>query len=95
MLEARAELDALEDLRALPAVALRARRFAPFFAAAPSLLQPGSDVDAFVGGLVTALLPDSAYLAALARGAAAGGGPLASSTGGTGGGSTGAVPSLL
>jgi len=94
VLEARAELDALEDLRALPAVALRGRRFAAFFAAAPGLLQPGTGVDEFVGGLVAALLPGCDHLAVLARGGCtSGGGLLVAAAGPLA--SAGSVPSLL
>ena len=96
VLEARAELDALESLRALPAVAARADRFARFFESAPALLQPGTGADAFAVGLVAALLPeDLSFLAALARGAAAGGGVLPPSAGGLMGGPATAAPSLL
>ena len=96
VLEARAELDALESLRALPAVAARAERFARFFDAAPALLQPGTGADAFAAGLVVALLPEGSwFLAALARGAAAGGGPLPPPAGGLMSAHAAAPPSLL
>ncbi|KAK9841839.1 hypothetical protein WJX81_006512 [Elliptochloris bilobata] len=96
VLEARAELDALEGLQALPIVAARCGRFAHFFAAAPGLLQPGTSVDTFATGLVAALLPaGSAFLAALARGAAAGGGGHPLAAGPPGGGHAGPAHSLL
>ena len=69
MLEARAELDSLEEIQRCPLVAARAGRYTSFFAAAPQLLHAPRSVAAFERALVGLLFPEAPLLAAWAGGA--------------------------
>ncbi len=63
VLEARAELDSLEEIARCPLVAARADQYRGFFAAAPQLLQPSVSVRRFQRELVQLLFPDAPFLA--------------------------------
>ncbi len=64
MLEARAELDSLEELMMCPLVAANPRPYADFFASAPALLAPATTPERFQAELVALLFPALPYLGA-------------------------------
>ena len=66
VLEARAELDSLEEIARCPLVAARADQYRSFFAAAPQLLQPAASVRHFQRALVQLLFPDAPFICAWA-----------------------------
>jgi hypothetical protein len=69
VLEARAELDSLEEIQRCPLVAARPGAYGSFFAAAPQLLHhsPRGSVAAFERALVGLLFPELPQLAAWAH----------------------------
>lgn len=62
LMEARTELDALEDLLSSPAVVADAPRWAPFFAATPQLLSSATSVPQFQQDLTELLFPGARHL---------------------------------
>ena len=65
VLEAREELDSLEELAACPLVAANPRHYAAFFREAPCLLAPGTGLAAFQARLQELLLPEYPHLLAV------------------------------
>ena len=67
VLEARAELDSLEEIARCPMVAMRIHKYSPFFTAAPDMLQSTRTVADFEAHLVEVLFPEAPYLHCLAQ----------------------------
>ncbi|KAK9806258.1 hypothetical protein WJX72_007513 [[Myrmecia] bisecta] len=62
VVEARAELDSLEEILHSPLLASRPDRYANFFASAGRLLQPSTSVEVFESELQALLFPNAPYL---------------------------------
>lgn len=62
LIEARSELDLLEEFLTHPLISANMNRWGPFFAALPHLLSPKTSVEAFQRELVSILHPDALHL---------------------------------
>ncbi len=62
LIEARSELDLLEEFLSHPIISANMNRWGPFFAALPHLLSPKTSVEAFQAELISILHPDAPYL---------------------------------
>jgi hypothetical protein len=62
VLEARTELDLLEEIFASPLILADPEQWGPFLAAAPKLLAPSTSCDVFCRSVLALLFPDAPYL---------------------------------
>lgn len=62
LMEARTELDSLEEILNSPAIVVNLPRWRSFFAATPQLLSSATFVSAFQKELVALLFPGAQYL---------------------------------
>ena len=62
LIEARSELDSLEEFLTHPLISGNMNRWGAFFAALPQLINPKTSVEAFQKQLVSILHPDASYL---------------------------------
>ena len=62
LIEARSELDALEEFLTHPLISINMNRWGAFFAAIPQLLSPKTSVEAFQSQLISILFPECPYM---------------------------------